>query len=95
MAAAAAAAAGPAAGDPPVNLNSTADQEACVNMDPLRYMDLCERAFQDGDISYVQIAFRANHLRLSNFINNRVTAGQSEVTNAEAFSDVTYGTKEQ
>ena len=64
MAAAAAAAAGPAAGDPPVHLNSTADQEAWVNMDPFRYMDLCERAFQDGDFSYVQIALRANHLGL-------------------------------
>ena len=85
MAAAAAAAASPAAGDPPVNLNSTADQEAWVNMDPFRYMDLCERAFQDGDFSYVQIALRANHLGLSNFINNRVTAGQTEVSNAEAF----------
>ena len=84
MAAAAAAAAGPAAGDPPVILNSTADQEAWVNMDPFRYMDLCERAFQDGDFSYVQIALRANHLGLSNFISNRVTAGQSKVTNIEA-----------
>ena len=79
MAAAAAAAAGPTAGDPPVHLNATADQ------DPFRYMDLCERAFQYGDFSYVQVALRANHLGLSKVINNRVTAGQTEVSNAEAF----------
>ena len=85
MAAAAAAAANPAAGDPPVNLNVTADQEAWVNMDPYRYMDLCERAFQYGDFSYVQLALRANHLGLANFTNNRVTAGQQEINNAEAF----------
>ena len=36
------------------------------------------------ETSDVQVALRANHLGLSNFINNRVTAGQPEVTNAKA-----------
>ena len=85
MSAAAAAAAGPMAGDLPVNVNTTTDQEAWVNMDPFRYMDLCERAYQDGDFSYVQVALRANHLGLSNFINNRLGTGPQEVSNAEAF----------
>ena len=82
MSAAAAAAPGPMAGDPPVNVNTAADQEAWANMDPFRYMDLCERAYQDGDFSYVQVALRANHLGLSNYISNRTSTGPQEVTNA-------------
>ena len=73
------------AGDPPVNLNVPADRDAWVNMDPNRYMDLCEQAYMNGDFSYVQVALRANQHGLSEFINDRVTRGTTEVTNTEAF----------
>ena len=85
MSAAAAAAAAPAGANPPVNINSPADRDQWINMDPSRYMDMCEQAYLNGDFSYVQVALRANQLGLASFINERVTSGDRQVTNEQAF----------
>ena len=85
MAAAAAAAAGLAGAGPPVNINTTEDRDQWINMDPNRYMELCEQAYLNGDFSYVQVALKANQLGLASFINERVTSGDRQVTNEQAF----------
>eukprot|EP00959_Pyramimonas_sp_CCMP1952_P124791 2608950-Pyramimonas_sp.AAC.1 len=54
-------------------------------MDPNRFNDLCEQAYLNGDFSNVQTALLANHYGLATFINERVTQGRREVSNAEAF----------
>ena len=75
--------------DPPANLNTPADRDPWINMDPNRYMDMCRQSATSGNFEYVKTGLRAAHEGMSQFINDRVAASTPQnpagVTAQEAF----------
>ena len=71
--------------DPPVNITTPADREAWINLDPGRYMDLCHRAYLDGNFEYVRTALRATREGITSFITDRFASNNRQVAGEENF----------
>ena len=71
--------------DPPLNITMPADRKAWVNLDPSRYMDLCHRAYLDGNFEYARTTLRATHEGMSNCITDQIASHNKQVIGEEAF----------
>ena len=74
-----AAAAAPAPGDPGRELNARQGRDQCGNVSPVRFTELCESAFRNGDYIYMSTALTANREGTREFIE-RTSASGADVT---------------
>ena len=81
---AAAAAAGAEVGDqdPSRELTTPQDRQGWFRLDPERFTEMCGKAYDNGDYSYVNVALMANHDAMKEFIA-RSNAASTRSVNAE------------
>ena len=83
--AAAAAAAGAGDQDPSRELKTPQDRQGWFRLEPEIFIELCGKAYADGDYSYVNIALMANHEAMKEFIAKSTAAGTRSVKAEESY----------
>ena len=83
--AAAAAAAGTEVRDPSRELTTPQDRQGWFTLEPARFTELCSKAYENGDYSYVNIALMANHEAMKEFIEKSTATATRAVTSEESY----------
>ena len=85
MSGAAAAAARDEDPGPSRELRTPQDRQGWFKLEPEKFTELCEKAYVNGDYSYVNIALMANHGAMKEFISKSAVTGTRAVTPEESY----------